>query len=93
MTAEPGVKYAALYYKPLELDRELKLNARNFDASMNISTESKQYIKWWISNLNQAYRPISLGPMDCRIETDSSRFGYGGHGVTNNIEFSGVWTN
>ena len=40
VAAEPGVLYAALYYKTLELDRdrELKLNARNFDASMNIST-------------------------------------------------------
>ena len=95
VAAEPGVLYAALYYKTLELDRdrELKLNARNFDANMNISTESKQCIQWWISNLNQAYRPISLGPMDRRIETDSSLLGYGGHDVTNNIEFSGVWTN
>ena len=34
-----------IYYKTLELDRDskLKLNARNFDASMCISTESKVF--------------------------------------------------
>ena len=43
-----------IYYKTLELDRdrELKLNARNFDASMCISTE-------WIRLLNRESRPIS----------------------------------
>lgn len=74
VAAEPGVKYAALYYKTLELDRdrELNLNARNFDANIHISKESKMCIKWWIRNLDHASRPISLGPMDRRIATDSS---------------------
>lgn len=94
VAAEPGVKYAALYYKTLELDRDraLNLNARNFDANMRISRESKLCIEWWIRNLDHASRPISLGPMDRRIETDSSRFGYGGHDVTHDLEFSGTWT-
>ncbi|MEW8542095.1 MAG: reverse transcriptase domain-containing protein, partial [Candidatus Thiodiazotropha sp.] len=94
VAAEPGVKYAALYYKTLELDRDraLKLSARNFDANMCISIESVECIKWWIENLHHESRPISLAPMDRRIETDSSRFGYGGHDVTHDLEFSGLWT-
>ena len=42
--AEPGVEYAALYYKTLELDRDfaLKTNQGNFDQFMCILQESKQ---------------------------------------------------
>ena len=33
-----------------------------------------------------------MGLMDMHIETDSSLSGYGGHDVTYNLEFSGVWS-
>ena len=94
VAAEPGVKYAPLYYKTLEVDRDnaLKENHRDFDANMRVSNESKQCINWWIQNIDHSSRPISLGPMSRRIETDSSRLGYGGHDVTYNSEFSGVWS-
>ena len=93
VAAEPGVKYAALYYKSLELDRDRELmhNARNFDASMSLTKESRLCIKWWLSNIDTANRPISLRPMSRRIETDNSRSGYGGHDITNDTEFSGIW--
>ena len=93
VAAEPGVKYAALHYKTLELEKAsaLKLNRGNFNASMCLSIEAKQCIKWWIDNIETAFRPISLGPMNRRIETDSSLMGYGGFDVTNEMEFSGIW--
>lgn len=94
VAAEPGVKYAPLYYKTLELerDRALNKNFRNFDADICISNESEKCIDWWIQNIDEASRPILLGPMTRRIETDSSKSGYGGHDVTHDNEFSGMWT-
>ena len=88
------VKYALLQYEPLELekDNELKINYGNFDSTMHISPESKQCIRWWRRNIEKASKPVSMGLMDGRIETDSSLSGYGGHGVTYNLEFSGVWS-
>ena len=94
VAAEPGVNYAPLHYKSLELekDNELKINYGNFDSTMHILPESKQCIRWWIRNIEKAAKPISMGLMDRRIETDSSLSGYGGHDVTYNLEFSGVWS-
>ena len=42
VAAEPGVQYAPLFYKPLEIQRdyELKINKGNFDSSMALSSES-----------------------------------------------------
>lgn len=93
VAAEPGVKYAALHFKSLELekDKALKINCGNFDNKMKISSESKQCITWWINNIETVYRPIWVGKMDRRIETDSSLSGYGGHDVTYNVECSGIW--
>ena len=94
VAAEPGVKYAALYYKTLELEKDaaLKVHKGNFDGKMCISVQSKNCILWWINNIETASRPISIGPMHRRIETDSSREGYGGRDVTNDTEYSGKWS-
>lgn len=57
---------------------------------MVISDEAKQCIWWWIAHIETASRPVSIGPMNRRIETDSSLVGYGGHDVTFDTEFSGT---
>lgn len=94
VAAEPGVKYAPIYYKSMEIERDqaLKLSCGNFDATMNISTETKQCLRWWIKNIETTFRPISLLPPNRKIETDSSMIGYGGHDVTFDRVFSGCWT-
>lgn len=94
IAAEPGVKYAPLYYKSMEIERDmaLKMQSGNFDAKMNISNQIKEDLKWWIANIDKTFRPISLGPPNRRIESDSSMTGYGGHDVTFDKEFSGCWT-
>ena len=93
VAAEPGVKYAALHYKSMELERDqaLKKSYGDFDKFMCISYETTQCLKWWINNIEQSFKPISLGQPDRKIETDSSLIGYGGHDVTNNTDFSGLW--
>lgn len=94
IAAEPGVKYAALHYKTLEIDKDraLKSNLGNYDSIMQISSESEDCIHWWIRNIEFVNKPISLGKMNRRIETDSSLLGYGGHDVTHDMEFSGSWS-
>ena len=54
VAAELGVKYAALHYKTLELDKDkaLKINKGNFDAEFNSSEHSKECIRWWIQNIS-----------------------------------------
>ena len=94
VAAEPGVKYAPLYYKTMEIERDqaLKISQGNFDAKMNVSNQTKESLNWWIANIDTTYRPISLGPPNRKIESDSSMIGYGGHDVTFDREFSGCWT-
>ena len=93
VAAEPGVRYAALYYKSLEIERDLALkkNAGNFDAVMCLSRDSKNCLMWWIANTDSAFHPISYGKPNRKIESDSSMTGYGGHDLTNNTQFSGTW--
>lgn len=93
VAAEPGVMYAALNYKTLEVDRDLALKRHkgDFEKMMTLSEVSCECLHWWIVNIETAYMPISHGPPHRRIETDSSMTGYGGHDVTNDLEISGMW--
>ena len=93
VAAEPGVKYAPLHYKPLELQRDcgLKKNKGNFDKTMTLSQPSNTCLEWWIDNVKSACRPISSSTPKRKIETDSSMSGYGGYDVTNGYEINVHW--
>ena len=47
VASEPGVQYAALYYKPLEIQRdfELKLSKGDFDSHIILSQKSKDCLQ------------------------------------------------
>ena len=49
MAPWPGVNYAALYIKTLEIQKAkaLKLNQGHFDANIHLSSDSKVCIEWW----------------------------------------------
>lgn len=74
VATEPGVQYAPLFYKPLEIqkDLELKINRGNFDKTMLLTAESKECLLWWINNVKEAFRPILIPKPDRIIESDSS---------------------
>ena len=93
VAAEPGVLYAPLHYKSMELERDiaLKRNFGDFESLMTPFTVSHECLNWWISNIDRAFKPISHGPPYRRIETDSSMTGYGGNDVTNGLDISGMW--
>ena len=84
-----------MYYKPLEIQRdlELKLNKGDFDSHIILSQKSKDCLHWWIDNLTTAFRPLERPQPSRVIESDSSLTGYGAYDVTNDIEISGIWTN
>ena len=94
VATEPAVPYAGLFYKPLEIqkDVELKHSRGDFDNYMKLSDKSIDCLQWWIDNLAQSSRPIITPKPDRVIESDSSMTGYGAYDVTNEIEISGLWT-
>lgn len=93
VASEPGVMYAPLYYKVLEIEKDEKLKAAkgNFDSRMTLSEKSQQCLHWWVENVRTAFKPISLPNVDRIIESDSSSFGYGARDVTFKQVFSGLW--
>ncbi|MEW8544652.1 MAG: hypothetical protein AB2693_14070 [Candidatus Thiodiazotropha sp.] len=94
VSVEPGVRYAALYYKSMEIERDdaLKMYRGDFDAFIGISNESKLCIQWWIDNIRTSFRPICLPKPHRRIESDSSGLGWGCHDVTYNEKMYGQWS-
>lgn len=93
VASEPGVMYAPLFYKTLEIQKDLELKRAkgNFESFMNISKDGVQCIVWWIHNLSRAWRPIALSKPNRIIESDSSSTGFGARDVTNSKVASGLW--
>lgn len=94
VASEPGVQYAPLYYKTLEIEKDeaLKISRGNFDVYMSLSEEAVSCLYWWINNIERAYRPIVLSKPDIIIESDSSLIGYGAINKTSHTTFSGLWS-
>ena len=79
VAAEPGVLYARLFYKRIELARNaaLKLNKGNWDANMLLSSDIREDLQWWIDNLPSASKSILTCNPDLVITSDSSGLGWG----------------
>ncbi len=77
VAAEPGVEYAPLYYKPLELvkDAMLRRIRGNFDSVMSIPEEIRPIIQWWIANMLGSAKTVTRRPPDVGIYTDASLVG------------------
>ena len=77
VASEPTVQYALLYYKSLEIEKDLVLrqNKGNIDAKTSISNESKAYLQWWVDNIKSSSKPIIRSQPDIVIESDSSLTG------------------
>ena len=94
MASEPGLQYAPLCYKLLgiEKDTALKGVCGNFDSEMSLSSEGIDCVKWWISNVRSADKPIIRKPPDIVIESDSSLTGWGAINKSNFYTVSGIWS-
>ena len=75
----PAVEYGPLYYRKIDKDKNdaLSLHKGNFEASMNISSEDKDELNWWLTNLPASCESILPTPVDSTLYSDASKIGWG----------------
>ena len=75
----PAVRYGALYYRYLEMDKitALKQSKGNCEASMSVSRQGISEIRWWLDNLDGSYNTICHPPVDTILYSDASLMGWG----------------
>ena len=80
VVCEPGVRYAPLYYKPLERVKDKNLNWKrgNYGAFMKVTEDTKLHIHWWIQNLRNSFKFVYETNPDLVLTCDSSLKGWGG---------------
>ncbi|XP_071145224.1 uncharacterized protein [Mytilus edulis] len=94
VASEPGVLYAQLYYKDLEIYKEkvLKKFYGNYDRSICLPIHVKTIFNWWIKNLPSSYKPIIQNDPDIIMFSDSSKTGWGGINKTTGKKTEGFWS-
>ena len=94
VASEPGVEYAMLYIKPLEVvkDRGLKIHKGNFDCFMKIPAIVYTTLEWWLENLSSCFKKISHGKPHLVLYSDSSNLGWGAYNKTLDIKTGGDWS-
>ena len=87
----PGVKYGALYYRNLEMNKvaALKLTKGNFEETMCISHNGISELNWWLCNLDSSFNTIHCPPVDVTLYSDASLQGWGA--VINKKSTGGMW--
>ena len=72
--------HSKLFYRQLDIEKSnaLKRNKGNFEATMQISQESRTDLKWFLDNLNHAFVDVSGKNPDFVLKTDASNSGWGG---------------
>lgn len=93
ISAVPTVPYGLLYTKILERQKykALLANNGNFMCSVNIDTEMKADLSWWISNIKRASAPIRIDEFSQEIFSDASKSGWGASCAYRST--GGRWTN
>ena len=94
VACEPGVRYAPLYYKPLEKIKEHNLNRKrgNFNVFMRVTEELKFHLQWWMDNLDQAFQVVAENNPDLVMTCDSSMTGWGAEIASEQKFTKGVWS-
>lgn len=93
VASEPGVQYAALYYKDLEIfkDKMLKQNKGNFEAKILLPNELKADIQWWIKTIPNSRKLLSYDDPHVILFSDASKTGWGGYNQSNGDKTEGFW--
>ena len=88
----PAVRYGALYYRYLEMDKikALKQSKGDFEASMSVSKQGISEMRWWLDNLDHSYNTICHPPVDIILYSDASLMGWGA--VMNKTSTGGRWS-
>jgi len=89
-----AVLEAPLHYRSLERDKLLGLGEdMNFDNSVQLSTDSKNDIRWWMENVRSKNgKHIRPEQISCHCRTDASLQGWGGVDSQNHRHANGRWT-
>ena len=87
----PGVEFGPVFYRKLDnaKNRALKDSKGNFNSCIEINSEMKDDLNWWIENIQYAYNPISHGNPSMIIYSDASKTGWGV--ACNGIKSGGIW--
>ena len=75
----PGVEYAQLFYRSLEIDKikALKESRGNYNSAIVLSDTSVLDFKWWIKNVESSFKWISHGDRLLFLYSDASKEGWG----------------
>ena len=88
----PGVEFGKLYYRQLEIEKNiaLKANKGNYDASLSLTSRAQSELRWWVENVDHSFNPVSHGNPQVTLTTDASKLGWGAHVDSNATQ--GRWT-
>ena len=66
--------YGPLYFRTNEGEKAkaIKLNQRNFDAPMELSTNAQLELQWWINNVETAHNTIYRPKPHITMSIDAS---------------------
>lgn len=95
VATEPANKFAALYYKRMEIFRneKLKESKGDYSAYIILSEEILQDLEWWINNIDQHPKPICLPKISKKFKCDASLTGWGIYDVATGETSGGMWSN
>ena len=87
-----GTKWGKLYIRNLEHDKiqALVRNKGDFEASMSLSPQAKDDIRWWLSSEVRIPRPMFFDKPCLTLFSDASSKGWGAHTTSNST--GGRWS-
>lgn len=87
-----AVDHARLYYREIEKAKifALKKSCGNFDAQMKITSNMREELNWWFTNVHKQKRVIRHELPQITITTDASMRGWGA--VIGAMSIGGRWT-
>ena len=94
VAAEPGVEFATLYTKSLEIskDKVLKENKGNFDAKLCLTNGNIIDLTWCNNNVKTALKSLTRQEPTMILKTDSSQHGWGGVVKNTVLNKKGYWS-
>lgn len=91
---EPGNLYAKIFYKRLEIFKNLMLKKwkGNYNAKIKLTEDCKDDLKWWCMNIDKYPKPISHKKCSLVLKCDASMNGWGIYNETLAISSGGMWS-
>ena len=90
---KPGVEFATVHYKRLEIikNKALRANKGQWEDIIPICEIMKQDMDWWLNNIDNACYPVDIKPFTREIHCDAS-FYLGWGGTCDGNKATGDWS-